>query len=262
MNNCPSAPSPRTLSFVAAVLAMAAFALTLVWTSPASAQRELLGKTGEKGDLVLDQLSGFRAGYNGNLQYYGIVGVAVQKSDLGALTQNNGGNFVEGTTTTTTFFLSPSADYFVIDHLSLGGHVELAFGGGSNKVRINQTTTQTFDRPSTTNITLMPRIGYLFPVGDRFAIWPRLGFGYTSQQVVVGTAQTATTEHFGAAIMGVDVGFLYRLNEAVFLRMAPDVTFSLGGSRSQTVGGLTVSTDASVFNFSAVGGIGVFIDLL
>jgi hypothetical protein len=254
----------RTLqtTFARTALVVAALVSTLAFPRAANAQRAALGKTGERGHLAIDQISGFRAGYNGGLTYYGIIGFAVQKSNLGVFAQNNGNNAVEGTRTTTTFFLAPSADYFVIDQLSIGAQVELAFQSGSDELRLNQNSTTTFKRPSTTSITLLPRIGYLFPISNRFAIWPRAGIGYTSQQTVVGTVPNSAIEHFGAALVDLDVGFLYRLNEAVYLRMAPDLAFSVGGSRSQTVGPLTFSSDASVVNFSAVAGIGVMLDLL
>ncbi len=249
-------------AIVCALLAAAAFVAVLTVARPAAAQRELLSRSGERGHLVLDQLSGFRASYDGGFTYYGILGFSVQRYRLDSYAQLGGNNAFEGTRSTTTFFISPSADYFVIDKLSIGMHLELAFVSGSDEVRINPNVTQTFTRPSTTNVTFLPRIGYMFPIGDRFAIWPRVGLGYTSQKVVNGVGNAAGTESFGAAIMDIDVGLLYRFTDVFFVKMAPQLTFSLGGSRSQTAGGLTVSADASLFQFSALAGVGVMLDLL
>src|SRR4051794_26698727 len=88
-------------------LPLAAFAATLGSAAPAAAQRELLSRPGEKGHLVMDQISGFRANYDGGFTYYGLLGFSVQKYTYGSFTQVGGNTLFEGTRNTTTFFISP-----------------------------------------------------------------------------------------------------------------------------------------------------------
>lgn len=106
-----------------------------------------------------------------------------------------------------------------------------------------------------------PRVGYLVGIGERFGIWPRAGLGYASRQIATGNVATATRDSTYGALIDLDVGFLYRLTNNVFLRAAPELTFSLGQSHASTIGNTTLSANASLFQFSATTGIGVFFDL-
>src|ERR1700733_12558279 len=120
------------------------------------AQRELIAPMGAKHTLALDQLSGFRAsavnGINGaaGFSYAGPIGFAHQSySETGF---NNAG---DTTVRTTTFWLAPSVDFFIIDNLSLGGLVEISTTSGSVDRPVNAATTQTTDLPSTLNFTFL-----------------------------------------------------------------------------------------------------------
>lgn len=243
-------------------LTAAAFAATAVLFTPsqASAQRSLMTPLGGRGQLALDQLGGFRIGaVSGGVSYAGPLGFSAQR--YSAADYNNGRSTVYNYT---TFWLAPAADYFVIDHLSIGGLLELASTSGSVDVPINATgATQNFNLPTTTNFTLLPRIGYMISLAnDRFGIWPRGGLGYASRQVASGNVNNSNKETFGSVIASVDVGFLFRVNETFFLRAAPEMTFSLGGSHSSTnAAGNSVSANASFFQFGIVTGIGVLLDL-
>src|SRR2546422_3785794 len=94
--------------FTAALLTFAA----LTVSRDAHAQREVLTSMGNKGTLAIDQLSGFRISSLGGVSYAGPIGFSVQ---------SQGETFPGGdkqTLHSTTFWLAPSADFFIIDHLS------------------------------------------------------------------------------------------------------------------------------------------------
>src|SRR5579872_5531691 len=149
----------RALSLSLAVLA------TLALARPAYAQRELLTGTGAKGQLAIDQISGFRAGLAGvggvgypTLDYYGPLGFAVQRYSEAVAPPATGNQVVHST----TFWVSPSLDYFVIEHLSIGGMIEFATTSGSVDVPVNMGVSQSVDLPTLTSFTIIPRVGYLF----------------------------------------------------------------------------------------------------
>src|SRR4051812_1818439 len=93
------------LPFVTAALTFAA----LTMSREAHAQREIVTSMGNKGVLVIDQLSGFRISSIGGVSYAGPIGFSFQST---------GASDRAGRTTEhfTTFWLAPSADIFVIDH--------------------------------------------------------------------------------------------------------------------------------------------------
>lgn len=240
-------------------LAFAAVLGALVAPTRANAQRELLTRPGEKGHLVLDQIAGFRGTFGaeggGNVAFLGPLGFSVQEYHLGRFSPSGLG---EATLQTTTFYLAPSADYFILDHVSLGGLLELS----TTSSRVQAPPGLSIDRPGTTNIAFLPRAGYLFSFGDRFAIWPRGGIGYVVRERVIGVPGADAVEQFSAFAFDADIGFLYRFTEAFFARLGPGFTVSLGGSRGVTTGTTTAKADASVFQFSVLGGFGVMLDLL
>jgi hypothetical protein len=255
-------------------LAVAASALlVLLFTPSAHAQRDLGTPLGSRGTLSIDQLSGFRMsgvgtgggtgaglGVNYGVEYAGIIGFSIQNvaQDIPATNPTQ-------TTTLhyTSFWLAPSADYFVIDHLSIGGLIQVATTSASLDVPLGGTGTATQTLPSTTSFTLLPRVGWMFAISDHFGIWPRLGLGFGSHSAVVGidNANAATTDSFSSFIMDLDCGFLYRVNENWFLKGTPELTLA-PGSHSRTAGNVTVSEGERVFQFGVVGGIGVMWNLL
>jgi hypothetical protein len=96
----------------------------------------------------------------------------------------------------------PAVDITVIPHLTLGIAIPIGFGlSGSTKVETKQTNGQTNtsegDAPSATLFGVVPRVGYILPVGDILAIWPRVGFGFyslsTKSEDLPNNPQQATT---------------------------------------------------------------------
>lgn len=242
----------------AALLALSAVLAILLASPPARADRELLDPLGAKGSLVIDQISGFRVSSVGGINFAGPFGFSFQKLDLGGF---------QGAPTQvyrfTNLWFSPSADYFVFDHFSVGGLIELT--NTQTNVDFTDASLQrrNQDLPTLTNLAFIPRIGVLINVSDRFGIWPRVGFGYGSRQFNEGDPPNTVRNSLSFALLEGDVGLLYRLNETFFVRFAPEFTAALGGSRSRQRPGSGATDDAkaSLWQISVVTGIGVTFDL-
>jgi hypothetical protein len=239
-------------------------ALTLLLVAPreAHAQRELLSRMGSKGQLAIDQLSGFRASSIGGVSYAGPIGFSIQNFSETVPSLIPNGPTSSNTYHFTSFWLAPSADYFVVDHLSIGGLVEIVTTSGSVDVPGNNNSTTNIPLQSTTSLTFLPRIGWMFNLTDRFSIWPRGGIGYVSRSgaPLPQLPAPGATDTFSSILIDLDVGFLYRINENWFLRGAPELSVA-PGSHSYGAGNTSVSASASLFQFGVTGGIGVIWDL-
>jgi hypothetical protein len=264
---------PAKLAQVA--LGLVVFASAVLFAIPAMAQRELLTRPGQKGQIVLDQISGFRGGVAGivgrdgelapTMQYYGPIGFAIQRYSQTdpAAAQNS------DSVTATTFWLAPSLDVFVIDHLSIGGMVEIAYTSNSGSEATSNSRSTNVNLPSNTSFAILPRVGWLFALSNRWAIWPRLGAGYVTSAVGSTVAPGATVATGGSSIYGfalnLDVGVLFRVNETFFLRLAPELgSIPAGGNSTQVARGMgtvSVTTSAAYLDFSLAGGIGIMFDL-
>jgi hypothetical protein len=259
-----------------AVLTLASFALALLLSSPALAQRELLTKPGQKGQVVIDQISGFRGGVSGivggqnelapAVDYYGPIGFAIQHySQADARFSSN-----VDSVTATTFWVAPSFDVFVIDHLSVGGMVQLAYTGNSASEPIGASRSVNVNIPSNVSFSAMPRVGWMFALGDRWAIWPRFSIGYVTDQIGAVVPPGGKVAVGGSSISGlgldVDAGVLFRVNETFFLRLAPEAGWIAAGSNSTTVlsprgNPQTETASANYLEFTLTGGIGVMFEL-
>ncbi len=250
-----------TLSARGAALALAIPVISLLAAAEAQAQEP--SGFGDRGQLAIDQISGFRLSSTGAITYYGPIGVSVSSVTLRNL--NQPANVVEDDTYHfTTFWLAPSADFFVIDHLSVGGLIEFATTSTSVDQNVTGRPQQTISEPSYTDFTLLPRVGYLIAVGgDRFGIWPRGGAGYVSRQTIVAAGANAfTRDTFSGLIIDLDVGFLYRITDSFFIKAAPEVAFVPGGTHAETLqNGNSISGPGSAFQFALVSGVGGIIQL-
>jgi hypothetical protein len=238
----------------AAALAFAAFLAVALSAPTARADRELIVPFHEGGHLVLDQLSGMRVSTGAGFSYAGPAGVAFRTEKAEAFAPGATGSELH----TTTFWIAPSADVFVTDHLSVGGLVEIAHTSGSAR-----SGGQSLDLPGQTAMTFLPRVGFFVPFGDRFGLWPRAGVGWTSVDslsfVSTGGAPVRTT--FRSAVLDVDLSFVYRFNETFFLRMGPEVGVTLGGRHTEESGGQSAAADASVIQVSGMTQFGVNLEL-
>jgi hypothetical protein len=240
--------SPLRHSASRALFVLAGALAPLFVATPALAQ---MVDAGERGSLVFDDLSGFRASSIGGLGYAGPIGVSVQSLNEATIGGANG-----DTTTNhyTNFWFAPSVDVFVINHLSVGGLVEVAVTSASvdtTLVRLGTTTSASL--PTTTDVTLLPRVGWLFDITKRFGIWPRLGLGWGERQIAQPNGGGTTS--FNAFLLDIDCGFVYRVTNDWFIRAAPEFTYG-PGSHSVTNGNTDTSASANLVAFSVAGGFG------
>lgn len=242
-------------------LALSLAAVSVLTTSVAFAD-PLETEAGAKGTLAIDQLSGFRASTADGIGYAGPIGFGISRTAVDTVT---------GTVTTTSatkrtrFWIAPSVDYFVIDHLSVGGLIEIAHTATTADTT-TATTSTSVSLPGATNVTILPRVGYLIPVSDRIAIWPRAGIGFLSLQQAFGSAAGTAVATTSGAVIDIDASFIFRLTNNVYLKAAPDFAIGLGANTTTTTTSGTTTTvgpseSTAYYNFSILGGVGVFLPL-
>lgn len=164
-------------------------------------------------------------------------------------------------------------DVTVIPQLTIGAAIAFGFGlGGTNENEDLQggvRTVRSTDGPTATAIGLAPRVGYILPLADIVAFWPRLGFGFYSisgSQEVAQGAGTATIRATDTLFsIDLDPQFVLIPYEHLFIHGGPLVNIPLSGTRSvsTTVGANTTerSVDASLFNFGLSLGIGGWLNV-
>jgi hypothetical protein len=196
---------------------------------------------GAKHTLVLDDLSGFRASTAGGIGYAGPLGFSTQSYSVNVFGANGA---VAGTDTihATTIWLAPSFDYFLFEHLSIGGVLELAWNSSSYDQSIYGTATKSQSLPSTVNFTLVPRVGYMFQLAEHWGLWPRVGMGLGVLQqnaITQAGASTASASSSLTYLLDIDLGVLYRLDSRFYLRAGPEFTWGPGAGLTdfQVVGG-------------------------
>lgn len=236
------------------VLALAVLALVLLFPRLARAERELIVPFHEGGHLVLDQLSGLRVDAASGVGYAGPAGLALRTTKADPLVA--GGAASEASTT--SLWLSPSADVFVTDHVSVGGLIEVshtwgAVEGGGRRLEL----------PGTTSLTFLPRVGFYVPVTDRIGVWPRVSFGYSSIESASfdGAGGAVVKERFKSLVIDGELALVYRFGETFFMKAGPAIGATLGGRRTEETGGASAGAGKSVLQFSGVVGFGMNIEL-
>jgi hypothetical protein len=131
------------------------------------------------------------------------------------VTNNAGFGFTQQLTspTDTTFTLRPALDYFVIDHLSLGGAVEF------------DVVAPQHDR-SRTNFSIVPDVGYALGLTDTWSFW------------LIGSLPLSFPNP-GNASVAVDVfaAFLVHPADHFFFGIGPTFTQVITANPSTTIGG-------------------------
>ncbi len=152
---------------------------------------------GSAGTVVLDDAIGL--GLGGGLGLVGPFGSGIGSPIVtGWLRFEDAKEEVAGRSVRlTTFGLAPSVDVFIAPRLSLGAQATLY-----------RTTIRTDTESSATGGALRPRIGYVIPLGDGLAFWPRAFGVFSASHVenggypqlggaVKSTSQTAIGWGFG-----------------------------------------------------------------
>ena len=95
---------------------------------------------------------------------------------------------------TLTFYNDPrlSFDYTVVPRLTIGGSVYV-FTQAANSTTVDTNgMSASADNPRVTLWGIAPRVGYIVPIGSKFAFWPRGGFSFNDAShtsVQVGNTQ-------------------------------------------------------------------------
>ena len=163
---------------------------------------------------------------------------------------------------------------FSIGHtrLTLGGSVVFGFGlGGSTeteRVQNGQVVRVEVDSPKKTVIGVAPRVGYILPLGEYAAFWPRGGFAFYSVRTRTAEDDNANnTNTLSDSVLSLDIDPQFAIipTEHVFFNVGPIVNIPLSGSRSaEFVRGATTTTverDVSYFQFGITAGIGGWFNL-
>lgn len=162
-------------------------------------------------------------------------------------------------------------DYVFVDHWTIGGSIAFGVGfAGSRTVTTKAggtTAEQSNDTPSTTIFGIAPRAGYILPLADTFAFWPRAGVSYytisAGQDVTNNTTVTNTANAFS---LDLDPQFVFVPIEHLFLQFGPMLNIPLSGSYTQeTKSGSTtasVSNDFTLWHFGVSAGLGGWFNLL
>jgi hypothetical protein len=162
-------------------------------------------------------------------------------------------------------------DFTIVRHLTLGGSLAVAFGlGGSHEEDFGNNTSRKSDAAKTSIIGFAPRVGYVIPLGNTFAFWPRAGFAFYSVStktngVGQGNIETTTTISDSLLSLDLDPQFAWAPVPHFFFHFGPIVNVPLTGSRSiENAAGAnstTVKNDLSVFHFGLSAGLGGWFDL-
>jgi len=101
--------------------------------------------------------------------------------------------------------LVPSLDYFIQDHLSVGGLVGIDKDGGGSTIRFGA------------------RVGYDIPLGSLVSMWPRGGLEVSHSSPNMGSGATVTS-------VGIDVPFLFHFVPHFLLGVGPFISVPLSNS--------------------------------
>jgi hypothetical protein len=258
----------RTLGACAALTALA-------WSGRSDAQ-EAKG-FGERGQLIISADRLFPL-----FSYTSVSTTETRDNNTTVTTTDKGSSFVmligaEPEVSSIHTVPRVAVDFTVIPRLTIGGSIVLAFGlGGSHNVDTTpqngpKVSTST-DAASRTIIGFGPRVGYILPLGDLFAFWPRGGFSFYSvreREVDNGNGQpnqqTTITNTDTLFSLDLDPQFCIIPIQHFFFNAGPLINIPLSGSRSNevTAGSTTTKTsiDLSVFHFGISVGLGGWFDL-
>ncbi len=126
-----------------------------------------------------------------------------------------------GGTSSTIIAIQPSADYFVIPNLSVGGAIGVAHGNGVAGV----------PDASGTAVLIEARVGYNIPLNEMFSIWPHIGIAYEH----VSVDFTGGSGSGNRVPLVVTVPVLWHAADHFFVGLGPTLTTDL--SYSISVGG-------------------------
>jgi hypothetical protein len=203
---------------------------------------------GTAGTVVLSDLLGLGAGSAPQVGL-GASG-ALQPMMTGWLVYQKSETTMRGTSyRLTTFALAPTLDVFIADRVSLGGQLTAFHTSFDSDPSYSNTS-------SLTGAGLRPRLGYVVPLGDTLAFWPR-AFGAIA---VAGRKETITaldgTPHVSSDTLlswsvGAEGDLVARLGRVVLLTLGPTVAYG----KVQRADTTSSETTNSTISFGVRGGI-------
>jgi hypothetical protein len=266
------------LAFASALAATAALS-----TTDADAAGKANG-LGDKGELIISAdrfvpVFNFTHASASETQTNGVVTTSSRNgTGLTLLWGRNFGFAAEDATFALNVHAIPrvAVDYAIIDHLTLGGAIAFGFGlGGTNKDEVQQggtINTRETDAPRYTAIGFAPRVGYVIPLTDLLAFWPRGGIGLysvTIKQDRVDPNNQAIVESTSVSdtLLSLDLDPQLAIVpfEHFFFSVGALINIPITGSRTEkiTSGSTTrsVSNDISLFNLGITASIGGWFNL-
>lgn len=218
--------------------AAAAAVIVVAVAAPASAQNEL-NAFGAAGTLAIDAQGGTQLIVDPSSETFpNTVGMTPFVGwSLRSNSQPRINNGPSTTYKTSVFYLNPGADYFVINHLSIGGEVLFAVSSRSFTAHpVNgPDVTQDEGNGNGTHWGFMPRVGYDIVLSSLFSFWPRGGFGFRTASFTGGGSPDLSLSSW---FVYVDLPFLLHIADHFFIGVGPGVTATVSSSRKQ--GGVSV----------------------
>jgi hypothetical protein len=134
-------------------------------------------------------------------------------------------------------------DYFVIDHLSVGGTLAYASWTTSHPNEV--------PRPADTSnsqFAFMPRVGYAYMFGSVVGIWPHGGLMYHSGSFDDGNGRTDKGSGFA---FDLDALFVFAITPHFGFTVGPTFDVDLGGSHTVTPPGVSQDEHFRQFGIQA-----------
>jgi hypothetical protein len=141
-----------------------------------------------------------------------------------------------------------AGDYFVIDHLSLGGAVGYSHISVSRPGPGNTTLSTSGD-----SFLFAPRVGYAHMFTNLIGLWPRAGFTYR-------TLSAGDNSSHDLALT-LEVPVMFTVIPHVAFWGGPTFDIGLGGSQSTQAGAVTQSLDFNVTEIGLQTGLVAYLDL-
>lgn len=155
-------------------------------------------------------------------------------------------------------------DYSVGGGLTVGGAVTLFFTLSAEDETKTGSRSQSNDAGKTTVLGIAPRIGYVLPLGEVVAFWPRLGFSYihakyeTPERTTLGVTSSSSAS-FGQWGLHVEPMFVIAPVRHFAFTLGPVVDLPLSGTRkTETTTGSTTRSeerDASQLHIGLTAGL-------
>lgn len=180
---------------------------------------------GGEGRWVFDLLGGQLGGPASTLGVGSLGGMGfVGPFTLSSFTNESDPQGLHETYKATVLALTPSADVFVTNRLSVGALLEAGILSTSTTQQQAPAMPGTAAPPSYTasergyTVGIAPRVGYVVPLATSVALWPRLGGGYEiSRRMDDNDTRTLTRTLFVEANLGVGI----RVAKHAFFDLGP-----------------------------------------